>query len=92
MKRAMILIAASLLLAACATHAPGADAVRITTKADDIAGCEAVGNVHSTPPYGLPNEDYIQMRNAAVGLNADTVFVTSLAVVSRGVAYRCHRD
>lgn len=43
------------------------------------------------PPYVLPNEDYVQMRNAALALKADTVFVTSRLVVSRGVAYRCHR-
>lgn len=89
MKLSIIGALASVALVACATHAPGADQVRITKQATDVEACKVVGNVHSTPPYVLPNEDYAQMRNAALALEADTVFVTSRAVVSRGVAYRC---
>lgn len=88
MKRVTVMTA-SLLLFGCATLAPQAESVRITRQASEVASCTVMGDVHATPPYALPNEDYTQMRNAAVALKADTVFVTSRAVVSRGVAYRC---
>jgi hypothetical protein len=43
------LVAAGIaLVAACATTplAPGADKVRITRNADDVAACRPVGNIH----------------------------------------------
>jgi hypothetical protein len=79
----------ALAVSGCTTLAPQAEHVRITREAADVAACKAVGDVHSTPPYALPNEDYKQLRNAAVALQADTVLVTTRAVISRGVAYQC---
>jgi hypothetical protein len=89
MKRAIVCLAV-LTLTACATAvAPQAEAIRTTTNPADVAKCAVVGSVEAEPPYMMPGDDLKQMKNAALVLNADTVFVTRRAGKSQGVAYRC---
>jgi len=80
------LAAVVLITCSCETvpraFAPGADRVKFTQNATDVAGCKVVGNVSSAP--GLDREDIL--RNRTVGLDGNTVFLTSLF---EGVAYRC---
>jgi hypothetical protein len=70
-----------------APQAPGADQVKITRNAADVAGCTAMGNINRTAG-GEP-------RNQAVGLGANVVFDTTPGVDAAlgnwttGVAYRC---
>jgi hypothetical protein len=70
-----------------APQAPGADQVKITRNAADVAGCTAMGNINRTAG-GEP-------RNQAVGLGANVVFDTTSAVDAAlgnwtsGIAYRC---
>jgi hypothetical protein len=81
--------------AGCATVAlaPGAERVRITNNAADVASCTAVGNVRQ------PADQNVDMRNLTVGVGGDTLFVTeSLSqlggndYIKSGVAYRCSKE
>jgi hypothetical protein len=88
---AVVIFACLLLPTACATVAlaPGAEKVRLTSNAQDVAACTAVGNVREpvdarSPP---PSADVLnELRNQAIGLGGNTVFVTEFG---EGVAYRC---
>ena len=80
--------------AGCATVAlaPGAEQVRITKNAADVASCMAVGNVRQPP------DQNVDMRNLTVGVGGDTLFVTESQLrlggsdyIMAGVAYRCSK-
>ena len=76
--------------AGCATVAlaPGAENVKITKKAGDVASCKVVGNVKAQPVG--PEATKATLRNQALGLGGNTVFVTGADAVSvAGVAYSC---
>ena len=67
--------------------APGADRVKLTHNASDVAGCKAVGNVSGWIAAGDQQFYYeAQLRNRTVGLDGNTVFLTT---PREGVAYRC---
>lgn len=94
-KRDVVVLASVLLLSACATTVtlvPGASKVRVTSKAQDVTACTAVGNVRlppSSPRYGPFYANPIdELRNQTVGLGGNTLFITSKAT-GEGVAYRC---
>ena len=80
------------MVSGCATPtlalAPGAEQIKETQLATDVAGCRAVGNVKSeAPPLDLDTD----VRNKTVGLEGNVLFVTSkLGPPSEGVAYRCN--
>ncbi len=68
--------------------APGAEKVKITKNAGDVASCKVVGNVNSRP-LGLKATN-ATLQNQALGLGGNTVFVTGANAVSvAGVAYIC---
>jgi hypothetical protein len=76
--------------AACVTVAlaPGAEKVKITKNASDVASCKPVGNVKSL----LDGDEAINatLQNQTLGLGGNTVFVTGAAGQSvAGVAYSC---
>jgi hypothetical protein len=83
------------LVQGCATPtlAPGAGDVKLTQKAEDVAGCTAVGNI--TPSQdgkgGRTFSTPAEFKNQAIGLNGNTVFVTSqyMGAPVEGVVYRC---
>jgi hypothetical protein len=84
------LIAFAAVTAACATVtlAPGADRVRLTVNATDVSSCRAAGNVKAPPGSGFDSEATI--RNQALGLGANTIFVTrNVSGAEEGVAYNC---
>jgi hypothetical protein len=82
--------ATGLLTAGCATVAlaPGAEKVKITRNASDVASCKAVGNVKSLL---IGNEGMnATMQNQALGLGGNMVFDTGTVGQSvAGVAYSC---
>jgi hypothetical protein len=92
----LIATACLVLLPACAITqaAPGADKIKVTTMATDVAGCTAVGNIH-VPRNNDGLVDGInagtQFRNAVVGLGGNAGFVTDggLNIPADGIAYRC---
>jgi hypothetical protein len=68
--------------------APGAEKVKITRDAGDVASCKAVGNVKSQP-LG-PEATNATLQNQTLGLGGNTVFVTGATPDSvAGVAYSC---
>jgi hypothetical protein len=76
--------------AGCVTVAlaPGAENVKITKKASDVASCKTVGNVKAQP-LG-PEATNATLQNQALGLGGNTIFVTGADAVSvAGVAYSC---
>ena len=92
--RVSLLSVCGICLGACVTAAPGADKVRITKKASDVSGCTAVGNVDTLGSPQGPSQiadSSTVLRNKAVGLGGNVIFVTSatLGVPDQGVAYRC---
>jgi hypothetical protein len=92
--RLSILSVCAIVLNACVTLAPGADKVRITQDAADVASCAAVGNVNTLGEPQGPSQiadSSKELRNQAVGLGGNVIFVTSatLGVPDHGVAYRC---
>ena len=85
----LMLAAVVLITCSCAPGAlaPGADRVKFTQNTADVAGCKVVGNVSGLFPFGdlrFYSED--QLRNRTVGLDGNTVFLTTQG---EGVAYRC---
>ena len=80
------------ILNACATtrSLPGTDTVHLTTDPSDVSACTALGNIKV--PGRAPDKD-IQFRKQAIGLGADTAFVTvtifGAATPVDGIAYRC---
>jgi hypothetical protein len=91
---AQIMITATILLSACVTLAPGADKVRITDKASDVATCKALGNLQVPMDGGAPadaSSAQDQFRNQAVGLGSNVALVTQgiVGLPFSGIAYRC---
>lgn len=76
--------------AGCVTiaHVPGAEKVKITKNASNVASCKAVGNVVSQPM--APEATNADLQNKALGLGGNTIFVTGANRHSvQGVAYTC---
>lgn len=75
------------MLSGCATVslAPGAEQVKITSNAPDVKGCQAVGNIGPIPASPDTNAE---MRNTALGMGGNVVFLTSVFGIE-GVAYHC---
>jgi hypothetical protein len=81
------LIASAALIVNVSSHA-----VDMAKDTAAVASCTVIGQVSSTPPYILPGADIRQMKRLADAMHADTLFVVSRGVVSKGVAYRCKAD
>jgi len=81
-------IAAAALTACAVPLAPGADQVRITRNAADVAVCTPVGNIDRIDPR---SDADAQMRNQAVGLGGNVVLDTTPLFYGSptGVVYRC---
>ena len=82
------------LFGACVSLAPGADQVRFTKNPSDVSACTAVGNVDVSGDVQGPSQVVDgpkEVRNQAVGLGGNVVFVTqaTLGVPGQGVIYRC---
>jgi hypothetical protein len=86
-----IVTAFALVSFGCATVAlaPGADRVLLTKNAADVASCKTVGNVKS-PQDGNALDAEPSIRNQAVGLGANAIFITrDFNGGMEGVAYHC---
>ena len=86
------LAAVVLMTSSCVTAplAPGADKVKLTQDAADVAGCKPVGNVSTEYDLWHPQWVEASLRNKTVGLDGNALFLT-LGTAGRrgGVAYRC---
>jgi hypothetical protein len=94
LKGVVPMIAFATLAAACVSLAPGADQVRITKNAQDVAACTAVGNikvpVNAQGTVDIANAER-QFRNQAIGLGGNVALVTygPLSAPVEGIAYHC---
>jgi hypothetical protein len=70
---------------ACATLAPGAEKVLVTTTPADVAGCKVLGQV-ATPDRPITTKADMEnkLRNAAFAIGANAVFKTAGTVWSLG--------
>jgi len=70
--------------------APGADKVRLTKNPADVTTCKVVGNV-KRPPDSSSLDSEASIRNQAVGLGGNTVFISQGGIGNpeQGVAYQC---
>jgi hypothetical protein len=87
---ASIALATALGTAGCVNIAlaPGAENVKTTKNASDVASCKAVGDVLSKPMG--PTATNADLRNKTLGLGGNTIFVTAANGDSvEGVAYSC---
>jgi hypothetical protein len=88
-----LLAAAIALCPGCANTplAPGADKVKITRSADDVASCKPVGNIRLDCENTINVGTEPIVRNRAIGLGGNTVFVTAgtLGAICGGVVYSC---
>jgi hypothetical protein len=84
------IITAAVLLSGCVEIplAPGADQVRITRSAAEVAACRAVGNIEKISG-GTWDDKQRQMKNQAVGLGGNVIFNTMTGLDPSGVVYRC---
>ena len=84
----LTLATVALITCSCVTAplAPGADNVKLTQNAADVAGCKAVGNVSLILGRDDLRSREALLRNRTVGLDGNTVFLTTSL---KGVAYRC---
>jgi hypothetical protein len=88
-----VMLATLIVGCATVTVAPGADKIRLTGNAADVATCKAAGNM-KTPEVspGLVSSFVAekQFRNLAVGLGSDVALVTegTVSVPVAGIGYR----
>ncbi len=88
----LTLATVALTTCSCVTAplAPGADKVKLTQNAADVAGCKAVGNVSTEYDVWHPQWVEASLRNKTVGLDGNALFLTlGTAGRKEGVAYRC---
>jgi hypothetical protein len=74
--------------------APGAEQVRVTNVAGDVADCAPVGNLQvqwTSEGMLAGGTRIVQIRNQTIGFAGNAAFVTDgdLAYPEAGVAYRC---
>jgi hypothetical protein len=75
--------------------APGAEQVKVTKNAGEVANCKAVGNLSNVNGGNVTDAGQRIARNQAIGLGGNTIFDTSNAFqesqgVVEGVVYRCN--
>jgi len=85
-----VVVAICAMVAGCASVSltPGAEQVKVTRYAADVAACASLGNL-STPPMMMTDPDAErQLQNETLGLGGNVLLLTS-SMGRIGVAYRC---
>ena len=91
MKRIIGLIFCVLFLSSCASLNEKGKKVRLTHFDGEVKNCLRIQEVSTLPPYILPSDWKIKIRNAAGVVEADTVLTDSfpLSPKIKGQAYKC---
>ncbi len=77
-------------LASCAALTTGGQRVMLTENPADVQGCALLGDVSADPPFGLPSDWKVKLRNAAAARGGNRVLSNGALVGSvPGTAYRC---
>jgi len=85
-----VVVAACALAAGCSTVslAPGADQVRVTSKAADVAACTSVGSVQAASSMLTDPDAERQMQNQTLTLGGNVLLFSS-PLHRSGTAYHC---
>lgn len=70
--------------------APGADQVRSTTDAGDVAACASLGELATPPAMATDGDAQRQLQNETAALGGDVLLFTS-PMLRSGAAYRCSK-
>ncbi len=70
---------------ACASLAPGAEKIRITTAAKDVEGCKILGQVSLNGPFNGSDDWKNQLKNATLAVGGYVVFRTGPLAFTRHV-------
>ncbi len=91
MTRIIVLVVSSLFFSSCATLNEKGKKVRLTHTESEVKNCLRIQEVSTLPPYILPSDWKIKVRNAAGAVEADTVLTDSfpLSPKVKGQAYKC---
>ncbi len=87
-----LLPALCLLMVGCVVSiasSPGAENVKITHKAADVASCIALDNVSGLTDTNYVRDQRREMQNETVDLGGDTLLLTGELDPPKGIAYRC---
>lgn len=88
-RRDPAIVLACVAVAGCAsvTLDPGADQIKITRNAADVAACASLGKVNITQPMLTDPDAQRQLLNQTLSLGGDALLLASLG--RSGAAYRC---
>jgi hypothetical protein len=80
-----------LLVAGCASLSSAGKGVQLTDNPNEVRTCRELGEVSAPPPYGLPDDWKIKLRNGAAELGGNRVFSNGPPLVgaASGRAYAC---
>jgi hypothetical protein len=83
---------AALVLGGCASLSPAGSKVALVSSADDVKGCQSLGQVTASPPFGTPDDWKVKLRNEAGVLGADRVYSSGPGIGSvNGQAFACSK-
>jgi hypothetical protein len=91
MKRLIFGTVSILALSSCASLNDKGKSVGLTHSEEDVKNCLSIQDVSAYPPYALPSDWKIKIRNAAGKVGADTVLTTPSpwTPTVTGKAYKC---
>jgi hypothetical protein len=91
MKKIICAIICVITLSGCASLNEKGKRVRLTHVEDEVKNCLRIQEVSTLPPYLLPSDWKIKIRNAAGKVGADTVLADSfpLSPKVKAQAYKC---
>ena len=78
-------------LTSCISLSMEGEKVRLTSNPNVVKNCKFIGDVKAYPPYVLPSDWEIKLKNATGKKGGNVVFASSpsLSVTVRGEAYYC---
>jgi hypothetical protein len=95
MTKFLLFLPVAVALSGCAALSPYGkqwNGVYVTRSRNDVSACKYVDVFHSWPPYFLPNADVRNITRRAAKEGANTVLIVGpRLVVTKGLAYKCHR-
>lgn len=79
-----------ILVAGCASLSAGGENVELTGSVDAVKACTLLGAVSADPPFGVPDDWKIKLRNQTAQLGGSRVYSAGPGVGSvPGMAYLC---
>jgi hypothetical protein len=77
----------------CASLSANGEKVQLTMNPNDVTKCKSLGAVSADPPFGVPDDWKVKLRNEAGELGADHVLASNPGIGSvPGQAYDCRQQ